>query len=201
MVQGELLSNHRLASPSRVPLVTKKGSRHGEENGACGGGGSAASGAHERPMKVYCRRHVSAGSNAAAPSRSSTPGRWCADRRLQRNVIPPVERARRTDENVRRWLQRSMHVRPRTPRSTPNHVRRSRPPDRGPHPSARRCARACAESRSASADVITAVRRSTRVSPALRLDDPSSHLVACDRPGAGPTTDQPREEREYAPSV
>jgi hypothetical protein len=51
-------------------------------------------------MKVYRRRHVIADLNAAAASNASTPDWWCADRRLQRNVIRPVERGHLRDGNI-----------------------------------------------------------------------------------------------------
>jgi len=51
-------------------------------------------------MNVYRRRRVSAESKAAASSSSSTPGRWCAARRLQRNVIRFFEHGHIRDLDV-----------------------------------------------------------------------------------------------------
>ena len=48
-------------------------------------------------MKVYRRSREIADVNAAAAGVVNTPGRWCADRQLQRNVIQPVERGLLTD--------------------------------------------------------------------------------------------------------
>jgi hypothetical protein len=66
-------------------------------------------------MRVYCRRRVIADSNVAASRRSSTPGRWCAARRLQRNVIRLVERGLLTDDDVDRSLPGPNQLRPCTP--------------------------------------------------------------------------------------
>jgi hypothetical protein len=67
------------------------------------------------PDESLCRGHVSADSNTAASSSSSTPGWWCAGRRLQRNVIRLVECGRLTDDNVGRSLPGPNQLRPRTP--------------------------------------------------------------------------------------
>jgi hypothetical protein len=122
-------------------------------------------------------------------------------RRVQPNVIPPVERARLSDGYGRRRPGRSRHPKLRTPlRCWPRGRARLR--GRAQLLRARRRVRACAESLSRSAQVTTGDRRSTRRSPAPRLDTPSNQLVARGRPGRskrrGPTK---RRERSSAVGI
>jgi hypothetical protein len=58
-------------------------------------------------MKVYCRSHVGAELECNGVGCAGPPDCWCADRRLQRNVIQLVERGLLTDGDVRFELRRS----------------------------------------------------------------------------------------------
>ena len=122
-------------------------------------------------------------------------------RRVQANVIRPVERARLTDNNARRGFRRSMHTQPRTPHAVPSHLHT---PDHAVEGDAQRpddATPACAESETRSVETTTGDRSSTRrprrlVSTPLRVS-----LSRAMDPEARTTTDQPKRKTIHAPSV